>query len=320
MTTPTLALSFAAGLLSFLSPCIVPLVPSYLSFVGGVAATEARESTVRRGVVVLRTVLFVLGFSIVFVVLGIAFSGSGALFGNTGTVINVIAGAVVILLGLNIIFDFWKVLNVERRIHFAKRPAGHAGALVIGMAFGAGWTPCIGPILASILLLAGTSGNVTAGALYLIAFSLGLGVPFLLAGIFFGRAAEGLRRIRRYIPAIKVASGVLLVVIGILIAVGRLQQLSARLIAWGAQLSAWDAAHPALSNALFAGGTALVGLLPFALVLIGRARRAPPHRGVAGLVVAGVSAAATLTLAVLNIIDVVSIASWISGWFRFTGL
>lgn len=357
MTPPTLALSFAAGLLSFLSPCIVPLVPSYLSFVGGVAATEARESTVSRGIVILRTLLFVLGFTIVFVVLGVAFSGSGALFRNTGTVINVIAGGVVILLGLNIIFDFWKFLNIERRIHFTKRPAGHAGALVIGMAFGAGWTPCIGPILASILLLAGTSGNVATGALYLVAFSLGLGVPFLLAGVFFGRAAEGLRRIRRYIPAIKTASGVLLVVIGILIAVGRLQQLSARLIAWGAQLSAWDAAHPALSNALFAGGIALVGVLPLGVTILRRARRtrdgapagradgpeadaketpehgttAPagdaspvlsaPRRGsTTALVVTGVIAVAGLTLAVLNLLDVVSIAGWFSTWFRFTGL
>jgi len=149
---PTLALSFAAGVLSFLSPCIVPLVPSYLSFIGGVAATEAADRAPTRGVVILRTLLFVLGFTVVFVVLGIVFSGSGALFSNAASVMNVIAGGVVILLGLNVIFDFWKFLNIERRFHLSSRPAGHFGSVLIGMAFGAGWTPCIGPILASVLM------------------------------------------------------------------------------------------------------------------------------------------------------------------------
>ncbi|HKJ85409.1 MAG TPA: cytochrome c biogenesis protein CcdA, partial [Spirochaetia bacterium] len=169
MPVPTLALSFAAGLLSFLSPCIVPLVPSYLSFIGGVAANEASDRAPTRGVVILRTALFVLGFTVVFVVLGIVFSGSGALFSNTGNIINVIAGAVVIVLGLNVIFDFWKFLNIERRFHLSSRPAGHFGSVLIGMAFGAGWTPCIGPILASVLILAGSSGSIGTGALYLVA-------------------------------------------------------------------------------------------------------------------------------------------------------
>jgi len=170
---PTLALSFAAGVLSFLSPCIVPLVPSYLSFIGGVAANEAGESAASRGVVVLRTALFVAGFTIVFVVLGVVFSGSGALFTSAGRVVNLVAGGVVVVLGLNVIFDFWKVLNIERRYHMSHRPSGHLGSILIGMAFGAGWTPCIGPILASVLLLAGSSGSVATGVLYLVAIPLG---------------------------------------------------------------------------------------------------------------------------------------------------
>lgn len=312
--TPTLALSFVAGVLSFLSPCIVPLVPSYLSFVGGVAANEAEQSAVTRGVVILRTVLFVLGFTVVFVVLGIVFSGSGALFTGTSTIINIVAGAVVILLGLNIIFDFWKFLNLERRVHFSERPAGHMGAVVIGMAFGAGWTPCIGPILASILLLAGTSGNVATGVFYLVAFSLGLGVPFLVAGVFLGRATQALRRVRRYLPAIKTASGILLIGIGLLIAFGRLQQLSARMIAWGARLSAWDAAHPAASNWLFGGGVALIAAIPL-IVLLATGRRGTTGRAVA----AGVTLAG-LVLAALNVTEVINIAGAFSSWFQFTGL
>ncbi|MFW6292303.1 MAG: cytochrome c biogenesis protein CcdA [Spirochaetota bacterium] len=310
---PTLALSFAAGVLSFLSPCIVPLVPSYLSFIGGVAANEAADHVPTRGMVILRTTLFVLGFTLVFVVLGVVFSGSGALFSSTGSIINVVAGGVVIVLGLNVIFDFWRFLNIERRYHLSNRPAGHFGSVLIGMAFGAGWTPCIGPILASVLILAGSSRSIGTGALYLVAFSLGLGLPFLLAGIFVGRATEALRRMRRYLPAIKIASGVLLVMIGILIAVGRLQQLSARLIAWGARLNAWDAAHPVASNALFAIAVAVVGIAPLLIVL--KRRRTP-----VSLAVSGSIAAAALVLAVLNVVDVVSIASWFSGWFQYTGL
>lgn len=341
---PTLALSFLAGLVSFLSPCIVPLVPSYLSFVGGVAATESGDGAHSRRVVILRTALFVLGFTIVFVALGVLFSGSGALFTNTGTVINVIAGGVVVVLGLNIIFDFWKFLNIERRVHLTRRPAGHLGAIVIGMAFGAGWTPCIGPILASVLLLAGTSGNVATGTLYLTAFSLGLGLPFLLAGVFFGRAAEALRKVRRYLPAIKIASGVLLVLMGVLIATGRLSRLSARLLAAGSRLAAWNAANPLVSNWLFAMGAAVVSVVPLVLVLVRAAgrrentanrtretaapasrepvetRRGAPARDRIAVGVTAAIAVGGVSLAILNVVDVIDLAEWFSSWFRYTGI
>lgn len=310
-TTPSLFLSFAAGLLSFLSPCVVPLVPSYISFIGGSSAAE--EGAQRRSVTILRTALFVLGFTMVFVALGVLFSGSGVLFSNTGQIINIVAGSVVVFLGLNIIFDFWSFLNMEARFHFDRRPAGHLGSVLIGMAFGAGWTPCIGPILASVLLLAGTSGSVGTGVLYLTAFSIGLGVPFLLAGIFFGQAVEAIKRLRRYLPAIKIASGVLLVGIGILVALGRLQQLSARVILWGARLAAWDAGNPATSNWLFGVGVAITLAIPFSLAL---ARK----RGITPLLISGGIAAAGIVLAILNVTDTINIAGGVSSWFRFTGL
>lgn len=315
--TPTLALSFAAGILAFLSPCIVPLVPSYISFIGGVTAGELREGNAGRGAILLRTVLFVLGFSVVFVALGVFFSGSGLLFSRAGSVVNIVAGVIVIILGLNIIFDFWKVLNIERKVQLQGRPAGHVGAVLVGMAFGAGWTPCIGPILAGILLLAGTSGSVGTGVAYLAAFSIGLGVPFVLAGLFFSRMTALLDRIKRYLPAIKVASGVLLVGVGVLIALGRLQQLAARLIAAGGRLAAWDAANGILSNWLFAAAATLLALLPVIVAAIRRAtgRPARPLSWPKLVIAAG-----GLTLALLNILDVISIASWFSLWFRFTGL
>lgn len=310
---PSLALTFAAGVLSFLSPCIVPLVPSYLSFVGGFAANEADERDIKRKVVILRTALFVLGFTLVFVALGVFFSGSAALFRATGTIVNLAAGSIVILLGLNVIFDFWKFLSVERRFHLTRRPAGHAGSILIGMAFGAGWTPCIGPILASVLILAGTSGNVGTGVVYLTAFSLGLGLPFLVAGAFLERITTTLKKLRPYLPAIRVASGILLVTIGVLIAAGRLQQLSARLLSWGAQLRTWDAANPTASAWSFGGAVALSGLLPL-LVVLSR-RRTPLAVAVTSLI-----AAAAITLAILNIAGAIGIAGWVVRWFQYTGL
>lgn len=318
MTTPTLALSFAAGVLAFLSPCIVPLVPSYLSYVGGVAVGDLRDGVAARGVILVRTLLFVLGFSVVFVTLGVVFSGSGLLFSNAATVVNIIAGIIVIVLGLNIIFDFWKVLNVERKLRLSSRPGGTAGAVLIGMAFGAGWTPCIGPILAGILLLAGTSGNLGTGVAYLGAFSIGLGIPFIVAGLFFSRVAGALGRIRRYLPLIKVLSGLLLVIMGLLIAFGRLQTLASALIASGVRLQAWDQSHAHVSNWLFGAGTMVLLALPMAVSTIRRLAgidRARPFRWpkVALAAVGG-------TLAVLNITNVISIASWFSGWFLFTGL
>lgn len=317
MATPTLALSFAAGVLAFLSPCIVPLVPSYVSFIGGVTVSEIRDGRGIRWGILLRTVLFVLGFSIVFVALGVFFSGSGLLFSGAGTVINVVAGAIVIVLGLNIIFDFWKVLNVERKVHLRSRPAGHIGAVLIGMAFGAGWTPCIGPILAGILILAGTSGSVGTGVAYLAAFSIGLGVPFILAGIFFSRVSRFLDRIKRYLPAIRVASGVLLVGVGVLIALGRLQRLASTLIAAGGRLAVFDASHPIASNWIFAGALFVLSTLPVVAALSRRAvGRESAKPGSIALALAG----AGTVLAVLNLTDVVSLADWISGWFRFTGL
>ncbi|MEE8440534.1 MAG: cytochrome c biogenesis protein CcdA [Spirochaetia bacterium] len=318
MATPTLALSFAAGSLAFLSPCIVPLVPSYMSFIGGVTVGELKDGKVERAAILLRTVLFVLGFSMVFVALGVLFSGSGLLFSGVGNALNIIAGIIVIVLGLNIIFDFWKVLNVERKVQLHGRPAGHVGAVLIGMAFGAGWTPCIGPILAGILFLAGTSGNVGTGIAYLAAFSIGLGMPFILAGFFFSRVASVLNRIKRYLPLIKTVSGVLLVGIGLLIAFGRLQQLTATLARAGARLAVWDTASPGLSNWLFAAGILVLALSPMAIAAIrlgiGK-ERARPFRWPKPAF-----AAAGIILAVLNVTDIVSIAGWFTGWFLFTGL
>ncbi|MCG8477690.1 MAG: cytochrome c biogenesis protein CcdA, partial [Spirochaetales bacterium] len=226
-------IAFVAGLLSFLSPCVVPLIPSYLSFVSGASFDELRNASVSRRRILSRTLFFVLGFTIVFVVLGIIFSGPMFLFGGAVRWINFGAGLVVILLGINVMFDLVGVLNVERRFHLSARPADGLGATAVGMAFGAGWSPCIGPILASILFLAGTQGQISRAALLLAVYSLGLGLPFIVTGVAFSRASRLLRRLRPYMGAIKTVSGLFLIAVGVLIMVGRFQQINGALLAGG---------------------------------------------------------------------------------------
>ncbi len=155
--------AFAAGVLSFLSPCVLPLIPSYLSLVGGVSVHELDGKRRQRSKVFIRTVLFVLGFSTVFILLGVLFSGTGGFLTGATQIVNIVAGSLIILLGLNFVFNFWKFLNFEKKLHMRSSPTGSVGALLLGMAFGAGWTPCVGPILASILCLAGSSRQILQG-------------------------------------------------------------------------------------------------------------------------------------------------------------
>ncbi len=238
-------IAFAAGLLSFLSPCVLPLVPSYVSYVTGVSLGDLNDSSLpRRNDVVARTVMFVLGFSLVFVALGIIFSGSVVLVGGLASWVNMMAGTVVIILGLNVMFDFASFLNRERRVHLRNRPKGYLGSAAVGMAFGAGWTPCIGPVLAGILFMAGTGGGVAEGALLLFSYSLGLGLPFLMASIFFAPTLRYLDRIKPWLGTVKLGTGLLLVGIGVLVATGQLQNLQATLYRAAGSIERWADRFP----------------------------------------------------------------------------
>jgi cytochrome c-type biogenesis protein len=261
--TPNLFLSFVAGLLSFLSPCILPLLPSYISFIGGMSLPDLREKRNIQFSLITKTLLFVAGFSIVFVSLGIIFAGSGFLLGEVSQIINAIAGGIVILLGLNLIFDFWKFLNLEKKIHLKQKPRGYVGSLFIGMAFGAGWSPCVGPILAAILFLAGNSANIGTGVLYLSAYSIGLGLPFILVSIFFSPLTERLKAVRKHMRAIQVISGVFLILIGILIISGQLQQINTAFASLGRNLSTWSAEKPLLSRLVFSLSLFFIALIPY---------------------------------------------------------
>jgi cytochrome c-type biogenesis protein len=306
-------LAFFAGILSFLSPCVLPLIPSYLSFVSGVSFQElSQRKGLDRGVIMLRTAFFVLGFTIVFVILGILFAGPALLFSGASRWINLVAGTIVVLLGFNVIFDFVKGLNLERRVHLSNRPAGAAGAIVVGMAFGAGWSPCIGPILASILFLAGSESETGRAAVLLGVYSLGLGLPFLLAGAAFTRVSASLQKIKPYFPVIKTVSGLFLVVVGLLIAFGRFQQLNGFLAATAYRLEGWSETNPGLARIVLGGGAVFLGLLHPILRGI---RKKPLFRPV-GTTVAVVFIAAGLA----EFAGIIDLAGMIAAWLAYQGV
>jgi cytochrome c-type biogenesis protein len=216
-----MAVAAAAGFVSFASPCVLPLVPGYLSYMTGLtgAAAGGRPAAARR--TALAAALFVVGFSLVFVALGAALGGlTGWLIANRSVVTRV-AGVLVIALGLVMTgLVRWPWLYRERRPRLDRVPAGLAGALPLGMVFGLGWTPCIGPTLGAVLGLAAASGGAARGALLLFTYSLGLGVPFLLAGLGLRFAAGWLAGLRRHVRTFELAGGALLVAIGVLLVTG----------------------------------------------------------------------------------------------------
>lgn len=307
-----LAIAFAAGVLSFLSPCVLPLIPSYLSFVTGASLSELKGESTPRMPIFMRTLFFVLGFSLVFVVLGVLFSGSGFLLAGASRWINGVAGTIVVLLGLNVIFDFAKGLNFERRLHMSGRPTSYAGAGLVGMAFGAGWSPCIGPILAGILFMAGSSGQVGRGVLYLSVYSIGLGLPFLLAALFFTQVSTLLNKIKRYLSTIRVASGLLLVALGLLIAFGQFQALSGAIVSAGMRLERWHTLNPQRSGLLFGAVLLLLGALwPAARLLRGKDLKRP---------VAAALSALFVGLAALEAAGVTEVALLFARWLTFQGI
>ena len=215
-----------AGVLSFLSPCVLPLVPSYLGFITGVSLDELSEGHRRRTALV-HALLFVSGFSLVFLLLGASASWLGQLMFRYQDWIARIGGIVIIVLALHLL----GVLRIgtllrERRVHLANRPAGYLGAVGIGVAFAAGWTPCIGPVLGAVLTYASTRATMTEGVLLLGAYSLGLAIPFIAAALATGAFLQASRRVRRWIPAFEKASGAILLVAGVLLATGSFSTLS----------------------------------------------------------------------------------------------
>lgn len=217
MSEVSVLLAFAAGVLGFLSPCVVPLIPGYLSFVSGLSLSEMSLEERRRnlGQILLATTLFVLGFSTIFTGLGASASVLGGLVLDNRLLLTRVGGAVVIVMGLAVL-GIIKVpgLYRERRFQVQRRPLGTLGAFPIGMAFGFAWTPCVGPVLTAVLTLAATAHTAANGALLLFAYSLGLGVPFLITALLMSAAFDAMGWLRRHARSISAVSGVFLLVMG----------------------------------------------------------------------------------------------------------
>ncbi|CAN5797879.1 cytochrome c biogenesis protein CcdA [soil metagenome] len=231
-TSISIGLAFAAGLISFLSPCVLPIVPGYLGYLSGVSVggEGVGRSSPSRGRAVLHAALFVLGFSLVFVALGASATALGSTLRGLLPVLQRVGGVMVALFGLYLLgllrLGF---LMRERRFELASRPAGKVGSVLTGVAFGAGWTPCIGPVLASVLLYAGMEETMARGMLLLTAYALGLGLPFLVAAAALDRFLSGARLLRRWGMPLQRGTGGVLLVLGILLATGRFAQLTAGL-------------------------------------------------------------------------------------------
>jgi cytochrome c-type biogenesis protein len=224
-------LAFLAGILSFLSPCVLPLVPSYVSFITGISFEDLREGTDRRKIhflTVTNSLSFIAGFSTVFIALGASSSAVGKFFFNYQDWIRIVGGILVIFFGLFVSgvirLDF---LTRERKFHMTGKPAGYIGSFFVGMTFAAAWTPCIGPILGTILLYASSRGSAAYGFKLLAVYSLGLALPFFLSSLMFNTFLSYVVKIRKYMKVIMITSGALLIVFGVLLLTNNVRALTA---------------------------------------------------------------------------------------------
>jgi len=217
--TITFPAAFIAGLLSFLSPCVLPLIPAYFSFITGLSVDELTADNKKiRQKVILSTLAYVAGFSFVFILFGASASFLGGLASQYSWVIRYLGGGIVLVFGLHLL----GVINIkgfqfERRFHVKEKPVHLLGTFVIGMAFGAGWTPCIGPMLGSILIVAGNQETILNGVWLLAVYSAGLALPFILISIFINSMLGFMKRTTKLIGMINKVAGILLITIGLLL-------------------------------------------------------------------------------------------------------
>ena len=228
--------AFGAGIFSFISPCILPIIPSYMFFISGTSAgalnstdsvPDAQVQKKKQQQIVFSSLFFILGFSLVFVALGATATGLGATLKAHQDLLRQIGGLVVIILGLHMMGLIQiNALLYEKRLHLKARPPGYLGAFLIGLSFALGWTPCIGPILGAILAIASTKNSVSEGVLLLSMYSLGLAIPFFVTALLMDKVFVYFRKLQKHMQTISVASGAFLILVGIMIFTNILQVVS----------------------------------------------------------------------------------------------
>lgn len=230
MDNVTVFTAFAAGLISFLSPCVLPLVPGYISIISGFSLEQLKDEQQQRSLtrtVLVNSIMFILGFSITFITLGASATWLGQVLLSKAQLLYRIAGVIIIIFGLHLtgIFKI-NFLYQDKRFHNVQKPRGIWGALLLGLAFAFGWTPCIGPILAGILTIASTKQTVTQGVFLLAVYSAGLGIPFLLTSLGLNKFLSFYSRFKRHFHAVEVVSGALVIAVGVLILTNNLSRLA----------------------------------------------------------------------------------------------
>jgi len=215
----TYSAALVAGLLSFFSPCILPLIPAYFSFITGLTLDELTQDKKEvRQKVILSTLFYVAGFSFIFILFGASASFLGGVASQYSWVVRYLGGGIILVFGLHLLGIInIKGFNFEKKIHVKEKPMHLMGVFVIGMAFGAGWSPCIGPLLGSILIVAGNQDTVLKGVSLLAVYSAGLAIPFIIMSFFINSILGIMKRATRFIGALNKASGILLIVIGLLL-------------------------------------------------------------------------------------------------------
>jgi cytochrome c-type biogenesis protein len=216
--------AFLAGLLSFFSPCVLPLIPAYFTFITGYSLEELTEGNIEiRKKVILSTISFVLGFSVVFILMGGSASYLGGLIYKYKNLIRIIGGVLIIILGIHLTGVFRiRSLEFEKRIQIQKKPLHFLGTFIIGMAFGAGWSPCIGPLLGSILIVAGSQETIGQGMVLLGVYSAGLALPFVIISIFINFLLVFMKRASRVLKYVNVVAGILLILVGLVLVTNKL--------------------------------------------------------------------------------------------------
>jgi cytochrome c-type biogenesis protein len=222
--------AFVAGLLSFLSPCVLPLIPSYITYITGISFSDLKEEHTSKKVrtkTIIHSLLFIAGFTFVFMALGASATYIGGFLQERMDLIRKIGGLLIIVFGIHVTgLVNLSVLLGDRRIRLNKKPAGYAGSVLVGIAFAAGWTPCIGPILASILMIAATEEKVYQGMLLLFSYSLGLGTPFFISSLAMHKFLVLFNRFKKLIRIFELGTGIFLIVVGVLVFTNSLTVIS----------------------------------------------------------------------------------------------